>query len=80
MPSVDQPPLVCRGCAASSWIPLPQPQTVCPPPLWETLRDSLFQDQQTQEQLLPLSCHSDVTAVHVHTIHTVYILAYSLQN
>lgn len=36
----------------------PQSQTVRPPLLQDTRQDSLFQDQLTQEQLLPLSCHT----------------------
>lgn len=35
----------------------PQSHTVSPPPLQETLHKSLFQDRQSKEQLLPLSCH-----------------------
>src|SRR4029434_2773917 len=34
-----------------------QPQTVCPPPLWEALQGPPFPDQQAQEQLLPCGCH-----------------------
>ena len=36
----------------------PQPQTVCPPPLWEALQGPPFPDQQVQEQLHSYGCHS----------------------
>src|SRR4029434_1060048 len=34
-----------------------QPQTVCPPPLWEALQGPPFPDQQVQEQVHPCGCH-----------------------